>query len=56
MDFIRNQRDAEIAAGRFSELFGPDLLPGMYSTPIHAVPKGESDDSSWWCVDMEYDQ
>jgi hypothetical protein len=24
-------------------LFGPDLLPGMYSTPIHAVPKGESD-------------
>ena len=42
-DFLRTQRDAEIAAGRFSEDFGPDLLPGMYSTPVHAIPKPRSE-------------
>ena len=26
-------------AGRYSAPFGPDLLLGMYSSPIHAVPK-----------------
>ncbi|KAJ7044839.1 hypothetical protein C8F04DRAFT_1207029 [Mycena alexandri] len=41
--FVRDQRDAEIAAGRFSPSFGPDLLPGMYSMPIHAVPKPQSE-------------
>ena len=41
--FLRTQRDTEIAAGRYSEGFGEDLLPGMYSTPIHAVPKPRSD-------------
>ena len=25
--------------GRYSEAFGPDLLPGMYSSPVHAVDK-----------------
>jgi hypothetical protein len=42
-DFLRDQRDVEIAAGRYSEGFGTELLPGMYSTPIHAVPKPRSD-------------
>ena len=40
--FLRDQRDVEISAGRYSESFGTDLLPGMYSTPIHAVPKPRS--------------
>lgn len=30
---------AEVASGRYSEPFGPDLLPGMFSAPIHTVPK-----------------
>jgi hypothetical protein len=42
--FICEQRDKEISAGRFSESFGKDLLPGMYSMPIHAVPKPHSTD------------
>ncbi len=42
--FISRYRDKEIAAERFSEPFGPDLLPGMYSTPVHTVPKPHSDD------------
>lgn len=42
--FISRYQDEAIAAGRFSEPFGPDLLPGMYSTPVHAVPKPHSDD------------
>ena len=41
-DFLREQRDIEIKAGRYSESFGTDLLPGMYSTPIHAIPKPRS--------------
>jgi hypothetical protein len=41
-DFIYEQRNKEISAGRFSESFGVDLLPGMYSMPIHAVPKPHS--------------
>jgi hypothetical protein len=42
-DFLRDQRDVEISEGRYSESFGTDLLPGMYSTPIHAVPKPRSE-------------
>jgi len=38
-DFLRSQRDVEIAKGRFSKSFGGDLLPGMYSMPIYVVPK-----------------
>ena len=41
--FLRDQRDIEIRARRYSESFGMDLLPGMYSTPIHAVPKPRSE-------------
>ncbi|KAJ7817153.1 hypothetical protein B0H13DRAFT_2379859 [Mycena leptocephala] len=37
--FLRKQRDKECLTERFSESFGPDLLPGMVSMPIHAVPK-----------------
>ncbi|KAJ7162651.1 hypothetical protein C8R43DRAFT_833236, partial [Mycena crocata] len=43
-NFINNQRDVEIEKGRFSRTFGPDLLLGMYSTPVLAVPKHHSDD------------
>ena len=42
-DFLRNQRDVELNASRYSESFGTDLLPGMYSTPVHAVPKPRSE-------------
>ncbi|KAJ7934530.1 hypothetical protein B0H13DRAFT_2488363 [Mycena leptocephala] len=42
-EFVRAQRDIEIGLGRFSSSFGPDLLPGMYSMPIHAVPKPRSE-------------
>ncbi|KAE9404628.1 hypothetical protein BT96DRAFT_989188 [Gymnopus androsaceus JB14] len=38
-DFINDQCDDEVRKGRFSHTFGPDLLPGMYSTPTIAVPK-----------------
>ena len=43
-EFLRQQRDDEIAKGRFSHSFGSDLLPGMYCMPIHAVPKLGSTD------------
>ena len=42
-DFLRDQRDIEISAERYSDSFGTDLLPGMYSTPVHAVPKPRSE-------------
>lgn len=42
LDFICRQRDKEIESGQFSESFGTELLPGMYSMPIHAVPKPHS--------------
>ena len=44
LQFICSQRDKEIEAGRFSKAFGEELLPGMYSMPIHAVPKPHSSD------------
>ena len=37
--FLRDQRNLEISLNRFSESFGPDLLPGMYAMPIHVIPK-----------------
>ncbi|KAJ3727532.1 hypothetical protein C8R42DRAFT_340177 [Lentinula raphanica] len=42
--FINTQRDTEHDKHRFSRSFGPDLLPGMYSTPVIAVPKPRSSD------------
>ena len=41
-EFLRSQRDIEIAAERYSEGFGTELLPGMYSTPVHVIPKPRS--------------
>ena len=38
-EFLQSQIDKEVSVGRYSQPFGPDLLPGMYSMPIHAVPK-----------------
>src|ERR1700734_1996004 len=31
--------DKEVGTGRYSEDFGPNLLPGMYCSPIHTIPK-----------------
>ena len=42
--FIREQCLKERQKGRFSDSFGPELLPGMYSMPLHAVPKPDSSD------------
>ena len=42
--FIRDQCLKERHKGYFSESFGTNLLPGMYSMPIHAVPKPHSID------------
>jgi hypothetical protein len=42
-EFARAQIDQEVSLGRFSAPFGPDLLPGMYSSPIGVVPKPWSD-------------
>jgi hypothetical protein len=41
--FLREQRDIELGEKHYSEGFGTELLPGMYSTPIHAVPKPRSE-------------
>jgi hypothetical protein len=41
--FIAKQVETEVHLGRYSDAFGPDLLLGMYSSPIHAVPKPGSD-------------
>ena len=37
-DFLLEQREKEINAGRLSELF-KDLLPGMNVVPVHTIPK-----------------
>ncbi|KIK32615.1 hypothetical protein CY34DRAFT_101077 [Suillus luteus UH-Slu-Lm8-n1] len=37
--FLRDQIAKEVRVGCYSFDFGPDLLPGMYTMPIHAVPK-----------------
>ena len=42
-DFLLSQVKSEQEAGRLSPPFGPDLLPGMYSPPVHAVPKPASE-------------
>ncbi|KAJ8591092.1 hypothetical protein M405DRAFT_735681, partial [Rhizopogon salebrosus TDB-379] len=43
MQFITEQVAEEVRMGRFSASFGTELLPGMYSVPVHAVPKPHSD-------------
>jgi len=42
--FIHDQCKIEVEKDRFSKSFGTDLLPGMYSMPVHAVPKPGSTD------------
>ena len=39
LSFVEEQVAKEVEKGRFSPPFGPDLLPGMYSMPVHVVPK-----------------
>jgi hypothetical protein len=39
LDFINAQVETEVRLGHYSEVFGPELVPGMYSSPIHAVDK-----------------
>ncbi|KAJ6612765.1 hypothetical protein B0H10DRAFT_1680242, partial [Mycena sp. CBHHK59/15] len=41
-EFLEAQSKEEEDLGRYSPVFGPDLLPGMYSTPVLAVPKPRS--------------
>jgi hypothetical protein len=36
-DFLKTQIHKEEVAGRFSHLFSPNLLPEMYTPPIHTV-------------------
>ncbi|KIK66431.1 hypothetical protein GYMLUDRAFT_55692 [Collybiopsis luxurians FD-317 M1] len=43
-DFIDAQCEAEVEAGCHSPAFSPDLLPGMYSTPVIAILKAHSED------------
>ena len=43
LDFITKQFREEEACGRFSPSFRQDLLPGMYSVPMHTVPKPRSE-------------
>ncbi|TEB27306.1 hypothetical protein FA13DRAFT_1634747 [Coprinellus micaceus] len=38
VQFLRDQRDIELARGRYSDGFH-GLLPGMYAMPLHTVPK-----------------
>jgi hypothetical protein len=37
--FLDTQIHLEVKKGQFSQPFGPDLLPGIYSMPIYAIPK-----------------
>jgi len=41
--FLASQVLSEQKEGRLSAPFGADLLPGMYSPPVHAVPKPVSE-------------
>ena len=42
--FLHAQQHIEEQKGHFSAPFGKNLFPGMYSMPIHAVPKPGSTD------------
>ena len=42
--FIHNQFRDEIKKNHFSSSFGKCLLPGMFTIPLHAIPKPESSD------------
>ena len=38
-DSALDKNDKEVELGRYSALFVPQVLSGMYSMPIHAVPE-----------------
>lgn len=42
LEFIQQHAADEERLGRYSAVFGADLLPGMYSMPLYAVPKAET--------------
>lgn len=42
-EFVSQYASEEEMLGRYSRPFGAHLLPGMYSMPIHAVPKNNSE-------------
>jgi len=44
LSFFRAQLQHELERGRYSPSLGSQLLPGMYSMPIYAVPKPGSTD------------
>ena len=43
VDFVEAQIAKEVRLGRYSQAFGPGLLPGMYSSPLHTIPKDGAD-------------
>ncbi len=47
VNFLRDQWDHGLLKHRFSDSFGPDLLPEMYATPIFPIPK---EGSSKFCL------
>lgn len=51
-DFLEDYSKSEELAGHHSPNFGPDLLPGMYSTPVIAVPKAGSPGEFRMCSHM----
>jgi hypothetical protein len=48
LDFIAAQVETEVHLGYYSEAFGPNLLPGMYSSPVHAVDKPGT--TTFWLI------
>ena len=49
-EFLKEQIQTKIAAKHFLELFRMELLPGMYSLPVHTMPKPDSD-MMWLIID-----
>ncbi|KIP09310.1 hypothetical protein PHLGIDRAFT_58459, partial [Phlebiopsis gigantea 11061_1 CR5-6] len=41
--YVEAYAQEEEACGRYSPEFGPELLPGMYSMPVYAIPKPGTD-------------
>lgn len=44
LKFAEEYAETEEALGRYSTVFGTELLPGMCAMPLHAVPKPNSSD------------
>ena len=54
VDFLHKQIQTEFEANHYSAPFSPELLPGMYSTPILAVPKKPGSDKLCLCNHQSY--